>query len=148
MTEITEINTISNNFVYSDTSIINPVDGINLFDGLYHPVKSFNINTSGTINITDTSSSSKWQLYIIHGTISRDISNEIAMFSITCNLVDIKASTIIPADIHNSLNYVNIRVPPRYARSISQIIINAYDSAFNEVNELYTVDISVDKYVL
>ena len=107
---MTEITTISNNFVYSDTSIINPVDGINLFNGLYHPVKTYNINTSGTINITDTSSSSKWQLYIIHGTISRDIANEIAMFSITCNLADIRASTIIPADIHNSLNYVNIRV--------------------------------------
>ena len=74
---MTEITTISNNFVYSDTSIINPVDGINLFDGLYNPVKTYNINTSGTINITDTSSSSKWQLYIIHGTISRDIANEI-----------------------------------------------------------------------
>lgn len=145
---MTEISTVSNRFVYSDSSIITPVDGVNLFDGLYHPVKTYNINTSGTINITDTSSSSKWQLYIIHGTIGRDIANEIAMFSITCNLVDIRASTIIPADIHNSLNYVNIIVPPRYTRSISQIELSAYDSNFNKVDISYAVNIIVDKYAL
>lgn len=107
---MSKIVTSSNKFVYSDVSIINPVDGVNLFDGLHTPVKSYNITSSGTTNINDTSNAPKWQLYNVHGTINRDIANEIAMFSITCNLRDLNVSTIIPADIHNSLNYINIIV--------------------------------------
>jgi len=115
MSEINNIITSSNKFLYSQSELITPVDGVNYFNDTYHLAESYNYTQTMTfdeISFNFTPSDTvRNQIAVCHvyGTITKDIAKSISFYSVN-NRVSISTGRIantlaITANPNSNIDY-------------------------------------------
>lgn len=147
------ITVTSNQFNFSDVTLVTPEDGINYFDNTWTHIKTFSkhqeLTGSGSIAIVTESSkkSAQWQLYHFTGTITKDITDNISMYICTI-YAGYNATTLIPVSTYNTEDYIDIMILTRPKTNIKTIDLTATDNNSQKIDSTFIVNINVDQYCL
>lgn len=117
MSEINNIITSSNKFVYRQSELITPVNGVNYFNNTYHLAESYNYTQTMTFNeivVRFTPSDTvRNQIAFchVHGTITKDIAKSISFYSVNnrstteVNIIQVPNTIAFPANPNNNIDY-------------------------------------------
>jgi len=156
MSEISNITTSSNKFVYSQSELPEPTQGVNYFGISWFPVKSIHKHFvfTGYQLIPDVytiDSNRSFVLFHVYGYIDKQIQSTVARYSLINVQDDNDMGTYVPANPYAARDYFDFM----YVRPIDRISGNSivgyrigiYSHATDGKvikNETFTADITVD----